>query len=106
MDVTYLRVGRVRTGIHVVSHARLRAKSSALFGRAQEKHVAATILSSPHRNHLLAASTDRCSMLVRPTAQLDIPEDFMSNAATTDHDLRPQDSERNEVLNAIASKWD
>ena len=30
----------------------------------------------------------------------------MSNAATTDHDLRPQDSERNEVLNAIASKWD
>jgi hypothetical protein len=30
----------------------------------------------------------------------------MSNAEKTNHDARPRDSERNEVLNAIGSKWD
>lgn len=30
----------------------------------------------------------------------------MSTDQTTNHDVRPHDSERNEVLNAIGSKWD
>ena len=29
----------------------------------------------------------------------------MSRSPTTDHDTRPQDSERNEVLNAVAARW-
>lgn len=30
----------------------------------------------------------------------------MSNAASPNHDARPQDSQRNEVLNDIGTKWD
>ena len=30
----------------------------------------------------------------------------MSSAEKTNHDARPRDSERNEVLNAIVGKWD
>ena len=29
----------------------------------------------------------------------------MSNAHMTNHDARPQDSQRNEALNAIGAKW-
>ena len=30
----------------------------------------------------------------------------MSNAPTTNHDARPQDSQRNDALNAIGTKWE
>jgi hypothetical protein len=56
-----------------------------------------------HRPHLLEATLDR--LFARATAQPDNQEDATSQAPPMNDDARADDTERDDVLNAVSAKW-
>jgi hypothetical protein len=63
----------------------------------------AALTNPPHRPHLLEATLDR--LFARATAQPDNQEDAMSQAPPMNDDTRTDDSERDDVLNAVSARW-